>query len=142
MLVLSRKWGEKIYIGENIILTVMEIDHAKIRLGIAAPRSVRIYRQEILPTTSASSSPSQENTSNTTERLNTLVLSRKPGEKIYIGEHVIVTVVNIDRKKTRLGIEAPREVLIFRQEVLPRDHPQHPASQMTPKPPTDTPAAG
>jgi carbon storage regulator len=49
MLVLSRKLGEKIYIGENICITVVDIDRGKIRLGIDAPRNVPIYRQELLP---------------------------------------------------------------------------------------------
>jgi carbon storage regulator len=48
-----------------------------------------------------------------------LVLSRKLGEKIQIGEDISITVVDIDRGKIRLGIEAPREVPIFRQELLP-----------------------
>ena len=38
MLVLSRKLGEKIYIGENICITVVDIDRGKIRLGIEATR--------------------------------------------------------------------------------------------------------
>ena len=49
MLVLSRKLGEKIYIGDNICITVVDIDRGKIRLGIDAPRNVPIYRQELLP---------------------------------------------------------------------------------------------
>ena len=48
-----------------------------------------------------------------------LVLTRKLGEKIQIGEDICITVVDIDRGKIRLGIEAPREVPIFRQELLP-----------------------
>ena len=49
MLVLSRKLGEKIFIGENICITIVDIDRGKIRLGIEAPRDVPIYRQELLP---------------------------------------------------------------------------------------------
>jgi carbon storage regulator len=48
-----------------------------------------------------------------------LVLSRKLGEKIFIGENICITVVDVDRGKIRLGIEAPREVPIFRKELLP-----------------------
>lgn len=48
-----------------------------------------------------------------------LVLSRKLGERIYIGESICVTVVDIDRDKIRLGIEAPRDLPIYRQELLP-----------------------
>ena len=47
-----------------------------------------------------------------------LVLSRKLGEKIYINDNICITVVDIDRGKIRRGIEAPRDVPIFRQELL------------------------
>jgi carbon storage regulator len=50
MLVLSRKLGEKILIGENIVLTVVKIDRNQIRLGIEAPGDVTVYREEICPT--------------------------------------------------------------------------------------------
>lgn len=50
-----------------------------------------------------------------------LILSRKLGEKILIGEGICITVVDIDRGKIQLGIEAPRDVPIFRQELLPLD---------------------
>lgn len=53
MLVLSRKLGEKIMIGEGdgqVVITVVDIDRGKIRLGIEAPRDVPIYRQELLGT--------------------------------------------------------------------------------------------
>lgn len=49
MLVLSRKLGEKIFIGNNVCITVVDIDRGKIRLGIEAPRDVPVYRQELLP---------------------------------------------------------------------------------------------
>lgn len=48
MLILSRKLGEKIYINDNITITVVDIDHGKIRLGIEAPRDVPILRQELI----------------------------------------------------------------------------------------------
>ncbi|WP_020476623.1 carbon storage regulator [Zavarzinella formosa] len=48
-----------------------------------------------------------------------LILTRKHGEKIVIGESICVTVVDIDRGRVRLGIEAPRDVPVFRQELLP-----------------------
>src|SRR5262249_20857499 len=53
-----------------------------------------------------------------------LVLSRKLGEKIYIGDNICITVVDIDRGNIRLGIEAPRDVPIYRQELLPLNHPR------------------
>jgi len=48
-----------------------------------------------------------------------LVLSRKLGEKIVIGDNIVVTVVKIDRNQIRLGIEAPHEVPVYREEISP-----------------------
>jgi carbon storage regulator len=47
MLVLSRKLGEKIIIGDDIILEVVAISGNKIRLGIVAPPDVEILREEL-----------------------------------------------------------------------------------------------
>lgn len=47
MLVLSRKLSEQIIIGDNIILTVVDIDRGKIRLGIETPRDIPVHRKEI-----------------------------------------------------------------------------------------------
>lgn len=49
MLVLSRRLGEKVYIGNDIIVTVVDIDRGKIRLGITCPKDIPIYREEVLP---------------------------------------------------------------------------------------------
>lgn len=49
MLVLSRKLGERIYVGEDIIITIVDVDRGKVRVGIQAPRDVPIYREELLP---------------------------------------------------------------------------------------------
>ena len=46
-----------------------------------------------------------------------LVLSRKRNEQIVIGENIIVTVVDVRGDKVRLGIEAPAQVPVHRQEV-------------------------
>ena len=48
-----------------------------------------------------------------------LVLSRKSDEKIIIYDSIVVTVLEIRGDKVRLGIEAPREIPIKRQELLP-----------------------
>ena len=46
-----------------------------------------------------------------------LVLTRKPNESIVIGDDIEVTVLQVSRDKVRIGIEAPRDVPIFRMEV-------------------------
>ena len=48
MLVLSRKLGETIVIGENIVLTIVAIKGNQIRVGVEAPRSVSVWRGELL----------------------------------------------------------------------------------------------
>ena len=47
MLVLSRKKNERIFIGNNIILTVVEVRGDKVRLGIEAPKSIPVNREEV-----------------------------------------------------------------------------------------------
>jgi carbon storage regulator len=47
MLVLTRKIGEQILIGDNIRLTIASIDGGKVRFGISAPRNVEVHREEV-----------------------------------------------------------------------------------------------
>ncbi len=47
MLVLTRKPGEKIFIGDNVSLTVVEVKGDSVRIAVDAPRDVKIYRGEI-----------------------------------------------------------------------------------------------
>ncbi|MEA1946002.1 MAG: carbon storage regulator CsrA [Thermodesulfobacteriota bacterium] len=47
MLILTRKLGEKINIGDNITVTLLEIKGAQVKLGIDAPKSIGIHRNEI-----------------------------------------------------------------------------------------------
>ena len=46
-----------------------------------------------------------------------LVLTRKVSERFMIGDEIVVTVVKIDGRQVRIGIEAPREVVIRRTEL-------------------------
>ena len=47
MLILSRKLNESIVINDNIVVTLVEASHGKVRLGIEAPPEVPVFRQEI-----------------------------------------------------------------------------------------------
>ena len=49
-----------------------------------------------------------------------LVLTRKPGQSILIGDEVEVQVLSVAGEKVRLGITAPPEIAIFRNEVYDR----------------------
>jgi len=50
-----------------------------------------------------------------------LVLSRKPGERILIGDDVRVTIIRIGPNSVRIGIDAPGDTNIIREELAPRD---------------------
>jgi carbon storage regulator len=63
-----------------------------------------------------------------------LVLTRKVGERIHIGDGIVVTVVRIQNDKVRIGIEAPAEVAIHREEVYRRVLAAQAANHLTPKP--------
>ena len=58
-----------------------------------------------------------------------LVLSRKPGESVVIGNGITVTVVAVEGGRVRLGFDAPSEVPIHRTEVHQRIEDRQPALQ-------------
>ena len=47
-----------------------------------------------------------------------LVLTRKTNQSIMIGDDIEITVLSVSGDKVRIGIEAPRDISVFRQEVL------------------------
>jgi len=47
-----------------------------------------------------------------------LILTRKPGETIRIGPDIVVTVLGVNGQQVRLGIEAPKDVTVHREEVF------------------------
>ncbi len=47
MLIVTRRAGEKIMIGDDIVVEIMEIAGNTVRVGIKAPRSLPVYREEI-----------------------------------------------------------------------------------------------
>ena len=46
-----------------------------------------------------------------------LVLSRKKNEQIMIGEDIVITIIDVRGDKVRIGIEAPAEIPVHRQEI-------------------------
>jgi len=47
MLIVTRRAGEKIMLGDDIVVEVMEVTGNSVRIGIAAPRSIPVYREEL-----------------------------------------------------------------------------------------------
>ena len=50
-----------------------------------------------------------------------LVLSRRETEKIKLGDSIVVTVVRVSGDKVRLGIDAPADMLVLREELEPHE---------------------
>ena len=48
MLVLTRKLGEAVQVGDGIVIRIVEVRRSRVRIGIDAPASVRIQREEIV----------------------------------------------------------------------------------------------
>ena len=60
-----------------------------------------------------------------------LVLSRKESQRIRLGESIVVTIVKISGDKVRVGIEAPADVLVLRDELEPHKlSPEPPAASL------------
>jgi len=49
-----------------------------------------------------------------------LILSRKMGESIHVGDTVTVTVLGVSRGQVKIGIEAPRDLSVHREEIYQR----------------------
>jgi carbon storage regulator len=50
-----------------------------------------------------------------------LVLSRKENERIIINDNITITIVDCKGERVKVGIEAPPEVSIFREEIYPKE---------------------
>jgi len=57
-----------------------------------------------------------------------LVLSRRPGETLAIGDDIVVTVVSVSGNQIKIGITAPREVRVLRGEIYQGMHEENRAA--------------
>ena len=53
-----------------------------------------------------------------------LILSRKAGERIKLGDSIVLTVVGVSGDKVRVGIQAPANILVLRDELKPHSETQ------------------
>ena len=77
MLVLSRQRDESIIIGDNIVITVVDIRGDKVRLGIDAPKEVPVHRQEVYE---AIKRENLRNSSNTGDNPGVMASDSKPSQ--------------------------------------------------------------
>jgi carbon storage regulator len=62
MLILSRKVNEKIMIGEDISVSIIEVRGDQVRLGVDAPKNVKVFRQEVFDAIRAENRAAAEST--------------------------------------------------------------------------------
>ena len=60
-----------------------------------------------------------------------LILTRRPGQSIMIGDDITVTILQVHGKQIKLGIAAPEDVEVHREEIYRRIHPPEPPDDQT-----------
>jgi carbon storage regulator len=68
-----------------------------------------------------------------------LVLSRKESQRIRLGDSIVITIVKIAGDKVRIGIDAPGNVLVLRDELERRDQPGSHSIEPSAAPAADAP---
>ncbi|MBD8044708.1 carbon storage regulator CsrA [Arthrobacter sp. Sa2BUA2] len=78
MLVLTRKSGEQILIGDDIVITVLDSRGDGVRIGIDAPRGVRIQRNEVVRAVEEANVAATADVPDAEERIKALLSARRP----------------------------------------------------------------
>ncbi|MBP3037704.1 carbon storage regulator CsrA [Arthrobacter sp. zg-ZUI100] len=78
MLVLTRKSGEQILIGDDIVITVLEGRGDGVRIGIDAPRGVKIQRQEVLRAVEEANVAAADAAPEAEQRIKAMLAARRP----------------------------------------------------------------
>ncbi len=78
MLVLSRKTGERIHIGNDVFVEIRRVAGNRVTLAINAPRSVRVLRGELLDAAQAFEEPKQADTTMSDTKTETFIVSQDP----------------------------------------------------------------
>lgn len=63
-----------------------------------------------------------------------LILSRKTNQKIVIGEDIEITIIEVKGEQVKVGIDAPKELKVFRQEVYDEIQKENRAAQIRENP--------
>lgn len=62
-----------------------------------------------------------------------LILTRRAGESLVIGENIAITVLGVKGNQVRIGVKAPREVSVHREEIFDRIQREEAQSKPAPK---------
>jgi carbon storage regulator len=78
VLVLSRRAGESVCIGDDVVVTVLDVRGDVIRLGIRAPRSIQVHREEVFRELQRSNLEAASSTEQAEQALSTLLAPTTP----------------------------------------------------------------
>lgn len=107
MLILTRTIGESIRIGEDVTVTVLEVSRHGVKLGIAAPKAIAVWREEIYP--GASVLPAQTvvaSTADAASQLKVQVLPLNPSDNR--AAHATLGAVSLTLSSPKAGLAPNR----------------------------------
>jgi len=121
MLILTRRVGETLMIGDEVTVTVLGVKGNQVRIGVNAPKEVAVHREEIYNQIKRSiDAGTYVPSTNSGNSSGMLVITRRIGETLMIGDEVTVTVLDVKGNQVRLGTQAPKEVAVHREEIYDR----------------------
>jgi carbon storage regulator len=68
-----------------------------------------------------------------------LILTRRMGENVIIGEDIVITVLGVKGNQVRIGVKAPRDVTVHREEIFTRIQQENQRSGDSPEEPVPAP---
>lgn len=86
MLVLTRKVGESIRIGDEIEIIVTAVDQNKVRIGVRSPRSIPVYREELYRRIQLENQQAAEVAVKDLDEMLKMVRSTEPSEDVSVGQ--------------------------------------------------------
>ena len=93
-------------------IEVRKLTNQDVKIHLHGPRAVQMRRGEIATTPGGAPAPDQA------DQVGHLVIGRRPGQTIHLGERVMLEVVRLRGRQVRLRIAAPKQVRILRSELL------------------------
>ena len=124
-LVLTRRLGESIMIGNAVEVQIVTLKTGSVRIKIVAPRSIAVHRREVFdaiqanpPVVEAAPSRTETVIERSNEKPGGLVLTRSVEESIMIGDEVEIKVVEVRPSTVKLRVSAPKTVAVHRREVF------------------------
>jgi carbon storage regulator CsrA len=119
MLILTRRPGEALLLGDTIEVNVLAIHHHRVRIETITDAAVLVRRGELPP---LKLDPNAMDGLLITEdgcTRRSCLFTRSAQESICIGEDIAIHVLHVKGQQTRLGVQAPRGIVILRCNLSP-----------------------